>query len=244
VREALAPYVPRGGTIAAARATHPGRYVGIAIDPRGRAIAVAKVASDEEGRGALAAEARSLRTLGPSLPPPLASPSLLETRDGVVIVEAVPWLPRREPWVCEEEVAFALGVFHREGRGADGLGPAHGDLAPWNLLRTRSGWVLVDWESAVERAEPWLDVCHFVVQAHSLLGRPEPSEVLDGFVHRRGWVGRAVAAYATGSGLDPSGAAPALRTYLARPDSAGVARSANEHRGLRRRAGLLESLPR
>jgi hypothetical protein len=96
-----------------------------------------------------------------------------------------------------------MGAFYRAGTRGPGLqpGPAHGDFAPWSLLRTADGWVLIDWEDAAAAEAPFLDLCHYLVQGHAMLGRPSRQAVLDGFRDQRGWVGLAVAAYADGAGL-------------------------------------------
>ena len=69
----------------------------------------------------------------------------------LLLLEAVEWSPRLRPWVLPSEVAFALGrAFAASADGGD-RGMAHGDFAPWNLLRTSDGWVLVDWERLPRR---------------------------------------------------------------------------------------------
>ncbi len=61
--------------------------------------------------------------------------------------------------------------------GLSGSGPlVHGDFAPWNILRTRSGTLVVDWEYAVHARRPLFDLAHFVVQSGALLRRYTPRE--------------------------------------------------------------------
>ena len=137
-------------------------------------------------------------------------------------------------------MARGLGELFRSGKRAiDGgwVGPAHGDCAPWNLLRTSHGWVLVDWESAGE-APAFHDVCHFVVQSHALLGRPSATEVIDGFQRRRGWVGRAISVYAEAADLSPESARDALAGYLDRAIEDQTWTTEAERRGARRRRWL------
>jgi hypothetical protein len=246
VRRMLAPHVPARGTFAVARATHPGRFVALILDERGTRRAVAKLAMDAEGARALRAEAAALRRIGPLLPDPLTAPEVLHAEPGVLLLEHMDWMPRREPWVLDEALADALGRLFASGTrdGRDGPeGPAHGDVAPWNVLRTARGWALVDWESAGD-APAFHDVCHHVVQSHALLGRPSASDVVAGFVERRGWVGRAVGGYATAAGLDPGSAPEALARYLRSAIEGAVLRSRGERRGQERRRDLLARLQR
>jgi hypothetical protein len=52
------------------------------------------------------------------------------------------------------------------------------------------------------------------VQAHVLLGRPRQPTLLGG-LRGRGWVGRAIRAYADGAGLAAAGAVDRFLAYLA-----------------------------
>jgi aminoglycoside phosphotransferase (APT) family kinase protein len=105
------------------------------------------------------------------------------------------------------DVAEALGAF------AGGMPTlSHGDVAPWNLLRTRAGWRLVDWEHAGEGI-PFQDLFHFLFRAHVNLGRPRYRSLLAG-LEGKGAVGRAVDAYARGAGHPPSEAPSYLAAYL------------------------------
>jgi thymidylate kinase len=63
------------------------------------------------------------------------------------------------------------------------LGVTHGDLAPWNILRTDGGLVVIDWEQFVAEHTPLLDLVHYHVQAGALLGRGEPPAVADLLLH-------------------------------------------------------------
>jgi thiamine kinase-like enzyme len=93
-----------------------------------------------------------------------------------------------------------MGAFFRSGAGAEQLGPAHGDFAPWNLLRTGQGWVLVDWEEARDRDRPAFDLFHYLFMAHQNLAAFSRQDFLDG-LEGKGRIGRAVAAYAEGADL-------------------------------------------
>jgi hypothetical protein len=245
VRAALATHVPPRGTIAVARANHPGRYIAALLDERGIPRGIAKVVADDEGEDRLEGEVGALKELGPSLDPPLSCPRVLHREPGLLILEPITWSPRLRPWELPGEVAAGMGAFFRAGSGGEQdptSGPAHGDLAPWNLLRTRDGWTLVDWESAREDAPPFHDLCHFFVQAHSLLGRPSERAVVDGFERGAGVVGTAVRSYAEAARLPLRDAGPALASYL-RVTTPGVrTMTPSEQRGLERRGLLLDRL--
>jgi hypothetical protein len=244
VMDVLAPHIPSGGAVAVARANHPGRFVALLLDRGGSCTGVAKVASDRPGGDVLRKEGARLSALGPLLPSPLSAPRVLATQDRLLLLEPISWLPRRQPWRLPDEVARALGEFYRAG--ADGqAGPsglAHGDCAPWNLLRSRDGWWLVDWEEAREDAPPFFDLCHFLVQGYGMLGRPL-RETVQGGLRGEGWVGSAVRAYAAGAQFSSTDARASLVSYLEwrvpRLDSEGALGS--QAPGARRRIRELAS---
>jgi thymidylate kinase len=216
VRRTIAPYVPPGGTLAVKRAIHPGRYLAAVLDPDGSPVALAKVATDERGHERLRAEKDAIERFSSYLAPPLRGPSILAAEPGMLLFEWVPYALRRDPWLLPVEVARGLGAFFAAGAAeANGalVGPAHGDVAPWNVLRSGSEWVLVDWEVAREDAPPFFDVFHYLVQGHFLLGRPRRQALLRG-IAGEGWVGEAVAAYAEGAGIPLSEGAAAFVAYL------------------------------
>jgi thymidylate kinase len=214
VESAMAPYVPDGGTLAVARANHPGRYVALVVDANGRPEALGKVATDPAGLAGLEAEAESLRSLGSGLEAPLAAPGLLGASPGVLVFEVVDYRPRLRPWRLSATVARAAGAFFRSrGEAGAETGASHGDFAPWNLLRRGDRWVLIDWEHARPDAPPWHDVWHYLVQGHALLGRPSQDEIVAGW-RGSGWVARALRAYAEGAGLAPEDSERWLDPYL------------------------------
>jgi hypothetical protein len=214
VREVMAPHLPAGATLAVGRANHPGRYVAAILMQDGSCRGVAKVASDDAGRAALQREAKAIADFGPMLRAPVYAPAVLANDLGVLLLEAVPWMPRARPWRLDPEVAQALGTLFRGGTSE--AGPSHGDCAPWNLLRTDGGWVLVDWESAKADGSPFHDLCHYLVQAHTLLGRPSWVEIRSGFLDGEGWIGQAVRAYAEGAGVPATDGWSHLLSYMAR----------------------------
>jgi hypothetical protein len=226
--------------------THPGRgrYLALIVGEQGQLHAVAKIAMDSDAARALDREAAFIESLGPRLPPPLSVPDILHREPGLLLLEAVEWRPRRNPWRLEAEVAHAVGAFFKNGvqESPELVGPAHGDFAPWNLLRTGSGWVLIDWEDAALNQPPFLDLCHYLVQAHALLGRPSSRVLLEGFSEGKGWVGRSIRAYAEGAGLPAVQAESALRSYLIVSPSRLRPRTPEERDGLTARRRLLASL--
>jgi thymidylate kinase len=217
LRAVIDRYVPPGGALATARTNHAGRSIALIMAADGSDVAVAKIAAREEARSALLREAANLERLGGLLPPPLSAPKILDRREDVLVLEAVAWRARWRPWHVPEEVAFALGAFFRYGSETGdrhGVGLSHGDVAPWNLLQTSDGWVLIDWEDAQEMQAPFYDLLHFLVQAHALLGRPSRRALLRGMLRQEGWIGAAVAAYARGARISVDAAVPNLLLYL------------------------------
>jgi hypothetical protein len=217
VRERLAPYLLAGDHLAVMRSNTANRYMALILDRRGRPRAFGKLALDEWGRRALEHEAAAIARLGRLLVPPLRAPEIIGEEPGLLLTRAEDWIVRRRSWRMSTEVAAALGTFFRVSRHAahsDGRGAAHGDCAPWNLLRTPTGWVLLDWEHARDDAPPFYDLFHFLVQAHALLRRVSRLALLDG-LSGRGWVGDLLRAYAGASGLPIDQAPTHFGTYLA-----------------------------
>jgi hypothetical protein len=208
IRALLAPHVPSYGSFAvSASQTHPNRYIALLLDSRGQEVGLAKIALDELGVAQLERERRALELFSPVLPEPLRAPELLDATTGLLLFDAVPWRMRAAPWRLEAPVAKALGVFHRR------TGAAHGDCAPWNLLRVADGWVLIDWEDAHEDAQPFHDVFHFLVQSARLLGRPSMRHLHAG-VAGNGWIGTALTAYAAGAGRGTFNVGAEFAAYL------------------------------
>ena len=243
VRESIAPFVPARAILATMRANHPGRHVVAVIDERGRTIAIAKVAEDDEGRARLRSEAESLARLGPCITGPVRAPGLIAHDDGLLVLEAAAWHPRWRPWVLPVEVARASGELYRRTASPDGAhGAAHGDLAPWNVLRTDTGWTLVDWESASDDAPPFTDVLHYLVQAHALLGRPSRSDLIASVRTGRGSDGAAIRVYGLAAGVAAGVAFDVLRDYLERTIPALDPETRDGRRGIRARRSLLAAI--
>jgi hypothetical protein len=248
VREALAPYLPRGGSLVVARSSHPGRYLALLIDRQGRHHGLAKVAATPEAAPALEREARWIGSLAPLLPPPLAAPSVVAHEPGLLLLEAVAWRPRRHPWQLDDQVAHALGSFFRAGAqrqdGRHPRGPSHGDFAPWNMLRTGNGWTLVDWEAADLASPPFFDLFHYLVQGHALLANPSRRALLAGVEAGRGWIGRSIRAYADGAGVAATAAPGLFQDYLVASPDMLLPRTTTERDGRAARRRLLQELGR
>jgi hypothetical protein len=209
----------------------------------GAPCGLAKIASDAAGRTALGREVEALKTLGPLLPPPLGAPRILDYDDGVLLLEAASWRPRARPWILPIEAARALGIFFAAGRPKDGGGPAHGDFAPWNLLQTDRGWIVVDWEHARSEAPPYYDVFHYLVQSCGLLGHPSPDAILEALTRNQGAIAALLRAYAEGAGIPPGNPSSCFLEYLdlsrqgIDPDAPGGRASLRVRDELQRRVG-------
>lgn len=217
VQEALGPYLPPHSTVALMKANHRGRFVAQVVGTDGTVRMMAKIATSEEGKLALAKEVRAISSLGRMLDPPVAAPEVIDHSDGVLLLKPVPWTPRLFPGTLPEEVASCLGgLFRKTAIHGASRGAAHGDCAPWNLLRTGERWVLVDWEEASEDAPPFYDVLHYHIQTYVLLRRRSASQVLDSITRPRGSVRAALQAYAGAAGLREDDGLQHLPSYIER----------------------------
>jgi aminoglycoside phosphotransferase (APT) family kinase protein len=160
---------------------------------------------------------------------------------GIILLEAVRWSPRRSPWILPADVAFVLGGAFAASANDHHSRFSHGDVAPWNLLRTSDGWVLLDWESARTGTPAFYDLWHYVVQAHALLGRPARQE-LTAEGSAPDWLRAAVRAYASGAGSSEVPWRASLVEYL-RVSMHGLDPADREQaRALRTKVGLLDAL--
>jgi thymidylate kinase len=234
VASALAPYLREGMRLAVAATNHPGRYVALGLHSDGSCEWVAKVASGPEGEAALAAEAKAVRELSGLVVAPLSPPRLLQEAPGLLQFAGVEWKARLRPWYLPQAVAAAAGSLFAAGA-------EHGDFAPWNLYKTHSGWALLDWEEARRDPSPYLDLLHFLVQGHALLGRPAKGELLRG-LSGRGWIGRAVIAYADAAGLAETRALDHLPAYLKQSAELLDENLEDGRRGIGARRALLAEL--
>ena len=82
-----------------------------------------------------------------------------------------------------------LGITEDLATAAPGGGClVHGDLAPWNVLRTPEGIGVIDWETATFADQPLRDLIHYVVQAGAILRWTDVSAVARELTHPRGLV--------------------------------------------------------
>jgi hypothetical protein len=232
VRTRLANHLPQGSTLAVARANHPGRFLALVVDQIGNCVSIAKLAFDASGEVSLEREVTRINELATLLPAPLSAPRVLHYERGLLLLEAVQWLPRRRPWELPEEVAHALGAFHRQTDG-DLLGPTHGDCAPWNLLRAKNSWVLVDWEKAEFAGPAFFDVFHFLVQSHDAFRRPSYNAIVDG-LKGKGKIGQVFLAYARGGDYDLQQIPKLFDSYLE------ITKAGQDRRGILIRQKLLD----
>ena len=245
VREVVARYVRRGDSIAVTRRDDWHSCVAQILASDGACRFVAKVATDEEGRRLLSNEVEALKSVDGRLAAPLVSPRVIEASEGFAIFEGVSPVPRTDPSKLSAPVAYALGRLFALGRNdREGVtrGFSHGDCAPWNLVDEGSRLVLVNWEAATTGALPFVDVFHYLLEAHAVLGRPSPSAVFDG-LSGVGWVGTAIEAYAKGAGVGTADAEKLLVEYLADVGDPDVAHRVDERR-MRARKRLLVGLGR
>jgi thymidylate kinase len=202
----LAKHLPGRSTCAVMRANSEGRFIALILDKNGSAAALAKVATTSEGADVLSWEAAAIERYGKFLTSPVRAPRLLSCDDGLLLLEAVRFRPRSRPWHLPIEVARSLGTLGQHG-------VRHGDAAPWNLLASQDDFVLVDWEAAGPSSMEAWDLCHWLVQTHTLLARPSSAEVLSA-LSGEGALGRAARAFADSAGLPLSSLPSAMQSYL------------------------------
>jgi hypothetical protein len=126
---------------------------------------------------ALLTSALSGRPLPITLPPPENLTNLL---DSLIVSPPVPF--ESHPWVRQapnRENPELDAWCERLGDRNWPVVIAHGDFAPWNLLRSTNGAVLaIDWEYGTLRGFPYLDLAYYVLQTLALVYRQTPSEAL------------------------------------------------------------------
>ncbi len=76
-------------------------------------------------------------------------------------------------WTAIAATAVAAGDRRLE------VGAWHGDLTPWNLMTTRRGVQLIDWELAADGAPVGFDLCHFHTQVATEMRGAGPAAALD-----------------------------------------------------------------
>lgn len=188
-------------SIAVASGTHADRFHFLAVDGDGAPVVFGKLGLTVRAREAIEREGLVLERLARTLPQPLSAPDVVLRTPDMLLTRATRWTVRSRPCDLPVDVASALGRWWRSAEDDEGGRWTHGDLTPWNLLRTSSGWLLVDWEDAALRENPFHDVFHYVVQAHALLGHPSAREVTNG-IRGRGRLGAALRAFARSADVD------------------------------------------
>jgi thymidylate kinase len=211
----LAPHLGTGRHAAISTAHRDGRAHALLLDDAGIPLASVKVAIDPSDQDRLRHEAEMAERLGPLLEHPLSSPRVVDQGPGFLAFEVVPWIADRRGWDLDPRAARAIGRLYRFGAAQPG-GPgfAHGDFVPWNVLRTRDGWSVIDWEHARTDAPPFEDPFRFVILASALLGRPAVEDILPG-IRGEGPLGPTFLAYAEGAEVDLGIAPGRLRGHLA-----------------------------
>ena len=131
----------------------------------------------------------------------------------VVATDAFETRPTARDIDLDEALAVCLAL---AGVAGD-VSVVHGDLAPWNLLRTSDGIALVDWESGRFGLDPLFDLTHFVVSTGALLGAHSPSAAVALLTHpgSRGW------RYLEALDVDPEIGPDRVRRYLRRMTTFG-----------------------
>jgi len=195
VMSALAPIDPSGDlSVALVKTQVTGGWTAMLVDRDGRARLIGSVATSDEARQRLEKK-HAATCLVHSMPPPLSTPWIVVHNPSVLLFEPVAWRLRWRPWRISPEVAASMGAYHAAISGNSHRSPSHNDFAPWNVLRSRDGWIVLDWEDPDWRVEaPFQELFHYLVQSHALLGRPTLRALLAG-LEGRGWVGAAIEAY-------------------------------------------------
>jgi thymidylate kinase len=214
VRGLIAPHIPRGCSIAVARGNGETRFVVLIVNEDGDPLSLVKLRTDEAGFAFLKTEAEAIQRAHEVLISPLSAP-VIEALDpaGVLVTRFAHWSPRRRPWEVPPDVAYAIGSYSATEVGRR----AHGDFAPWNLLRGKNGcWTLIDWERQTENATPFYDLFHHFLRSHALLGKPTEAEILNG-MSGVGPLAECIDAFAAGARLDVGQVAEAFLKYLNLP---------------------------
>jgi thymidylate kinase len=218
------------------RSNHPGRHLALHLGHDGVPTILAKIGTTDDARHALRREATALEEYAGFLTAPVRAPALLGTEDGILLMEAIPWRPRRRPWDLPPEVAAALGSLASRGL-------RHGDAAPWNLLATSEDFVLCDWEEAGATESFMEDVCHYIVQSFALLGRPKLGAAVEALAGR-GPFGNAVRVYADSAGSSLEEVPEAMGRYLEISSRRLALATRDGRRGLRARVTLAAEIRR
>jgi hypothetical protein len=230
-------------SLALARANHPSRFLALLLDRSFECSGVAKMAFDEAGRAALAREATAITDASHFFTEAVQPSRLQKAVDGLLVLEPVQWLPRILPWRLPGQVAYAVGAYSRsKSAGSNGEAAAHGDFAPWNLLRIKGGWVLLDWEHSSASRPPFFDLWHYLLQSHTLLGYPSTKDLIAALRGSPGWVREALVEYSRGCGRSSEQAIDYLDAYIEASSDQLAGQSKNERRGIDERMRLRQEI--
>lgn len=190
----------------AMRSSTEGRWV-IGIAAGDRLMAVLKIGPSKDDR--LRSEADVLEALT-KVGRPSWAPALLWAGDFedmfAVLTRAVVRRRRARPSLVEVSELCTRLV-----RGDPTRPPlVHGDLAPWNVVRSQLGVCAFDWEHAKWDHRPLHDLSHYLVQSGALLHSYTPAHVV-GLLTSPGSPGWQ---HLESCGLDPSTGREMLRGYL------------------------------
>jgi hypothetical protein len=153
--------------LALMRSSHAGRLV-VGLSEPGALLYVAKAAMG--GDSGLRNEAAHLELARRRVRTPRVAATRFDDDVSVLVTEAV-GLAGRVVGLAEA-VATAVALQRAQ---VDCPPIVHGDLTAWNLLDTVEGDRLVlDWEMADARTDPWWDLLHFVASTGQLLGTWPP----------------------------------------------------------------------
>jgi Phosphotransferase enzyme family len=185
------------------------RWMFALTDSDGRGIVIKLGMVDDDG---LAREAAAMAEFGAD--------------DFAIQIPNVRWLGEHKGWF-----AIATDIADRRSNGTEpNLEDArtaacalattkrgfvvHGDFAPWNIVPTAKGLVLVDWEDCRFAVDPLYDLSHFVTRAGALLRAWRPETAVQ---HLTG-PGSVGWRYMEEIGLDPKRAPDLLVRYLQRAE--------------------------
>ncbi|WP_316744373.1 phosphotransferase [Streptomyces sp. MK7] len=128
-------------------------------------------------------------------------------------------------WVTSHQAGLLsrrelLNITQALAEAGNGGPVVHGDLAPWNVLRTPAGLGIVDWERATLTGRPMTDLIHYLVQAGSHLRWFDTKQVVQELTHPHG----TLAQLAHRLGYSSSLVEQALQTYFTSLPAAGARR--------------------
>lgn len=190
------PAMEQVGALAGNPAAVGRRFIYLLFDAVFNPIAVLKLGFNEAARKKIVTERKFLTSFGgrhPGIPKLIGELSCEEaeglmlpyfrgaTRSTSLLQEDVAdilssWIHSDTPQLAETFPALALQLRNIDRHPLKGamFCPviAHGDLAPWNMVRTAGhGWQVIDWENGTDQGVPGWDWFHLIIQPASLVDR-------------------------------------------------------------------------